>query len=129
MIYILKENRTYDQVLGDLKVNGQKVGNGDPSLTMYGADVTPNLHKLALQFGVLDNFYDSGEVSGDGHDWSNAAITSDYNEKTWQIAIAARSVLTITAAQSPTNFPSNKANPMSMLRALAIFGTIWPATV
>src|SRR5207302_1074668 len=43
-------------------------------------------HKLALQFGVLDNFYDSGEVSGDGHDWSTAAITSDYNEKTWQIA-------------------------------------------
>ena len=81
VIYILKENRTYDQVLGDLKV-----GNGDPSLTMYGADVTPNEHKLALQFGVLDNFYDSGEVSGDGHDWSMAAITSDYNEKTWQIA-------------------------------------------
>jgi DNA-binding beta-propeller fold protein YncE len=85
VIYILKENRTYDQVLGDLKVKGLKVGNGDPSLTMYGADVTPNEHKLALQFGVLDNFYDSGEVSGDGHDWSNAAITSDYNEKTWQI--------------------------------------------
>jgi hypothetical protein len=53
---------------------------------MYGADITPNEHKLALQFGVLDNFYDSGEVSGDGHLWSNAAITSDYNEKTWQIA-------------------------------------------
>jgi DNA-binding beta-propeller fold protein YncE len=85
VIYILKENRTYDQVLGDLRVNGVKVGNGDPSLTMYGLDVTPNEHKLALQFGVLDNFYDSGEVSGDGHDWSNAAITSDYNEKTWQI--------------------------------------------
>jgi hypothetical protein len=85
VIYILKENRTYDQVLGDLKVKGAKVGNGDPSLTMYGTDVTPNEHKLALQFGVLDNFYDSGEVSGDGHDWSNAAITSDYNEKTWQI--------------------------------------------
>ncbi len=86
VIYILKENRTYDQVLGDLKLDGRKVGNGDPSLTMYGAAVTPNQHKLALQFGVLDNFYDSGEVSGDGHDWSNAAITSDYNEKTWQIA-------------------------------------------
>ncbi len=85
VIYILKENRTYDQILGDLNVNGLKVGNGDPSLTMYGAGVTPNEHKLALQFGVLDNFYDSGEVSGDGHDWSNAAITSDYNEKTWQI--------------------------------------------
>jgi len=81
VIYVIKENRTYDQVLGDLKV-----GNGDPTLTLYGADVTPNEHQLALQFGVLDNFYDSGEVSGDGHLWSTAAITSDYNEKTWQIA-------------------------------------------
>ena len=81
VIYVLKENRTYDQILGDLKI-----GNGDPSLTMYGEDITPNEHKLALQFGVLDNFYDSGEVSGDGHVWSMAAITSDYNEKTWQIA-------------------------------------------
>ena len=81
VIYVIKENRTYDQILGDLKV-----GDGDPSITMYGADVTPNEHKLALQFGVLDNFYDSGEVSGDGHLWSTAAITSDYNEKTWQIA-------------------------------------------
>ena len=80
VIYVIKENRTYDQVLGDLKV-----GDGDPSLTLYGADITPNEHKLALQFGVLDNFYDSGEVSGDGHLWSTAAITSDYNEKTWQI--------------------------------------------
>ena len=81
VIYIIKENRTYDQVFGDLKV-----GNGDRSLTLYGEDVTPNEHKLALQFGVLDNFYDSGEVSGDGHVWSTAAITSDYNEKTWPIA-------------------------------------------
>jgi len=81
VIYVMKENRTYDQILGDLKV-----GDGDPSLTMYGEDITPNEHKLALQFGVLDNFYDSGEVSGDGHVWSTAAITSDYNEKTWQIA-------------------------------------------
>jgi hypothetical protein len=80
VIYVLKENRTYDQILGDLKV-----GNGDRSLTMYGADITLNEHKLAMQFGVLDNFYDSGEVSGDGHEWSTAAITSDYNEKTWQI--------------------------------------------
>lgn len=86
VVYILKENRTYDQILGDLTLNGTKVGNGDASLTMYGAEITPNEHKLALEFGVLDNFYDSGEVSGDGHDWSNAAITSDYNEKTWQIA-------------------------------------------
>jgi hypothetical protein len=81
VIYVIKENRTYDQILGDLKV-----GDGDPSITMYGEEITPNEHKLALQFGVLDNFYDSGEVSGDGHLWSTAAITSDYNEKTWQIA-------------------------------------------
>ncbi len=84
VIYIIKENRTYDQVLGDLTQDGKPVGNGDPSLTMYGAAVTPNMHKLALQFGVLDNFFDSGEVSGDGHVWSNAAIGSDYLEKTWQ---------------------------------------------
>ncbi len=82
----MKENRTYDQILGDLKSGDLKVGDGDPSLTLYGEHITPNVHKLALQFGVLDNFYDSGEVSGDGHVWSTAAITSDYNEKTWQIA-------------------------------------------
>src|SRR5580658_1148028 len=76
LVYIIKENRTYDQIFGDLSQNGKQVGNGDPSLAMYGADVTPNEHKLALQFGVLDNFYDSGEVSGDGHIWSNAAISS-----------------------------------------------------
>jgi DNA-binding beta-propeller fold protein YncE len=80
VIYIIKENRTYDQLLGDLGV-----GNGDPSLTMYGEEITPNHHALARQFGVLDNFYVSGEVSGNGHVWSNAAITSDYTEKTWQI--------------------------------------------
>ncbi|MBZ5597141.1 MAG: beta-propeller fold lactonase family protein [Acidobacteriia bacterium] len=85
VIYVIKENRTYDQILGDLKV-----GDGDSSLTMYGADITPNEHKLALQFGVLDNFYDSGEVSGDGHVWSTAAIASDYNEKTWQIGYRSR---------------------------------------
>ena len=80
VIYIIKENRTYDQILGDLGA-----GNGDPSLTMYGEDITPNVHALARQFGVLDNFYDSGDVSGNGHVWSNAATTTDYTEKTWQI--------------------------------------------
>jgi DNA-binding beta-propeller fold protein YncE len=79
VIYIIKENRTYDQIFGDLGA-----GDGDSSLTMFGSDVTPNLHKLAKQFGVLDNFYDSGEVSGDGHVWSTAAITSDYTERDWQ---------------------------------------------
>ena len=80
VIYILKENRTYDQIFGDLGA-----GNGDPSLTMYGSDITPNEHKLALQFGVLDNFYDSGDVSANGHLWSDASATSDYIEKIWPI--------------------------------------------
>jgi len=84
VIYIIKENRTYDQILGDLTKDGKPVGNGDPSLAMYGEDITPNQHALALQFGVLDNFLDSGEVSGDGHVWSNAAIGTDYLEKGWE---------------------------------------------
>jgi DNA-binding beta-propeller fold protein YncE len=80
VVYIIKENRTYDQILGDLGV-----GDGDPALTMFGVDITPNQHALARQFGVLDNFYDSGEVSGDGHVWSTAAITTEYNELVWPI--------------------------------------------
>jgi hypothetical protein len=84
VIYIIKENRTYDQIFGDLRQDGKAAGNGDARLAMYGESVTPNQHKLALQFGVLDNFFDSGEVSGDGHVWSNAAIGTDYLEKTWQ---------------------------------------------
>ncbi len=85
VIYIIKENRTYDQILGDLEQNGKPVGNGEPKWAMYGQSITPNEHRLALQFGVLDNFFDSGEVSGDGHVWSNAAIGTDYLEKTWPI--------------------------------------------
>jgi len=81
VIYIIKENRTFDQVFGDLGA-----GNGDPSLAMYGADITPNQHALAKQFGVLDNFYDSGDVSGDGHVWSTSASVSDYIAKTIPVA-------------------------------------------
>ena len=77
VIYIIKENRTFDQVFGDLGA-----GDGDPSITMYGADITPNQHALTKQFGVLDNFYDSGDVSGDGHVWSTSASVSDYIAKT-----------------------------------------------
>jgi hypothetical protein len=80
VIYIIKENRTYDQILGDLGA-----GDGDASLAMYGEEITPNQHKLARQFGVPDNFYDSGDVSGDGHVWSTSASISDYVEKTWPV--------------------------------------------
>ena len=81
VIYIIKENRSYDQMFGDLKE-----ANGDPTLCLYGEDITPNQHALARQFGILDNFYVSGEVSGNGHVWSMAAIDSDYTEKTWEIS-------------------------------------------
>jgi len=78
VFYIIKENRTYDQVLGDIKE-----GNGDPSLVLFGEKVTPNLHKLAKEFVLLDNFYCEGEVSADGHSWSMGAYATDFLEKTW----------------------------------------------
>ncbi|MCZ8513882.1 bifunctional YncE family protein/alkaline phosphatase family protein [Paenibacillus filicis] len=78
VIYVLKENKTYDQILGDL---GK--GNGDPNLTQYGKNITPNLHKLANQFVTLDNFYVNSQVSADGHDWLTAAKANDWKEKTY----------------------------------------------
>lgn len=78
VFYIIKENRTYDQVLGDLPQ-----GNGDTSLVLFGRNITPNQHKLAEEFVLLDNFYVDGEVSADGHNWSLAAHANDYLEKTW----------------------------------------------
>jgi YVTN family beta-propeller protein len=78
VFYIVKENRTYDQVLGDIPE-----GNGDTSLVLFGEKVTPNLHALAREFVLLDNFYCDGEVSSDGHNWSLGAYATDYLEKTW----------------------------------------------
>ena len=78
VIYIVKENRTYDQVLGDIKE-----GNGDPALTLFGEEVTPNLHKLAREFVLLDNFYVNADVSADGHNWSSAAIAPPYVQRMW----------------------------------------------
>jgi DNA-binding beta-propeller fold protein YncE len=111
VIYVIKENRTYDQILGDLKAGDAKIGDGDPSLTMYGEEITPNEHQLARQFGVLDNFYDSGEVSGDGHLWSTAAITSDYNEKTWQIAYRGKERTYDFQGQNADEFPLEHNQP------------------
>lgn len=78
VFYIIKENRTYDQVLGDMKQ-----GNGDSSLVLFGKKITPNQHKVANEFVLLDNFYCDGEVSADGHSWSTGAYATDYLEKHW----------------------------------------------
>lgn len=85
VIYIIKENRTYDQVFGDL---GK--GNGDPSLTSFGEKITPNLHKLANQFVTFDNFYADAEISAQGHNWATAAKANDYTEKNWMANYSSR---------------------------------------
>ncbi|MGB4769989.1 MAG: alkaline phosphatase family protein [Chitinophagaceae bacterium] len=76
VVYIIKENKTYDQVFGDMKE-----GRGDSSLCVFGERITPNIHALARTFGWMDNYYASGKSSAEGHQWSNAAIVSDYVEK------------------------------------------------
>ena len=78
VFYVLKENRTYDQVLGDMPQ-----GNGDTSLCLFGKQVTPNAHALAANFVLLDNFYVDAEVSADGHNWSMAGYATDFVEKNW----------------------------------------------
>ncbi|MFN8060524.1 MAG: SMP-30/gluconolactonase/LRE family protein [Vicinamibacterales bacterium] len=85
VFYVIRENRTYDQVLGDLER-----GNGDPSLTLFGETVTPNAHALAREFTVFDNFYVDAEVSYDGHAFSTGAIATDVVEKLWPTNYAGR---------------------------------------
>ena len=78
VVYVIKENRTYDQVLGDVAA-----GNGDPALTIFGEKVTPNQHKLVREFVLLDNTYCSGILSADGHQWSTTAFGTDYLEQSF----------------------------------------------
>ena len=85
VFYFIKENRTYDQVLGDVKE-----GNGDTSLVLFGERITPNQHALVKEFSLLDNFYVNAEVSADGHNWSMGAYATDYLEKTWPTAYGGR---------------------------------------
>ena len=78
VVYIIRENRTYDQVFGDIKT-----GNGDPAICLFGQHVTPNAHTLAGDFVLLDNLYCNGEVSEDGHQWCNGAYATDFTERAW----------------------------------------------
>ena len=85
VFYIVKENRTYDQVLGDVKE-----GNGDPKLCLFPEKITPNQHALVKDFVLLDNFYVDAEVSADGHNWSMGAYANDFVEKTWPTSYGGR---------------------------------------
>ncbi len=106
VIYVINENRTYDQVLGDLPR-----GNGDPSLTLFGPDVAPNHHNLAEQFTTLDNLYAAGEVSNDGWEWSTAASANTFNQKSWPTNYGGRGFLYTgegySLAAAPGRVPEN----------------------
>jgi len=100
VFYIVKENRTYDQVLGDMPE-----GNGDSSLCLFPEKYTPNQHKISREFVLLDNFYVSAEVSADGHNWSTAAYANDYTEKTWVTSYGGRGGEYVYEGQNPTAWP------------------------
>ena len=100
VIYIVKENRTYDQVFGDLKE-----GNGDPSLVLFGEQAGPNHRKLARDFVLFDNFYVNSDVSADGHNWSTAAIAPDYVQKLWPNSYGGRRKHSDYQGQEPTGAP------------------------
>jgi YVTN family beta-propeller protein len=85
VVYVIRENRTYDQVFGDISA-----GNGDPSLVLFGQQVTPNAHGLAKQFVLMDNLYCNGEVSEDGHQWCDAAYATDFTERAWTNSYSGR---------------------------------------
>jgi YVTN family beta-propeller protein len=85
IFYIIKENRSYDQVLGDLPE-----GNGDRKLVLFGENITPNQHAIAREFVLLDNFFVNGEVSADGHSWTMGAYATDYLEKEWPTSYGGR---------------------------------------
>jgi len=90
VIYVIKENRTYDQVFGDLAEGKEPKGNGDPKLCMFPRKVTPNHHKLAEEFVLLDNLYCNGQVSRDGHPWSTMAYHTDYIARDWHLTYSRR---------------------------------------
>ena len=100
VFYIIKENRTYDQVLGDLPE-----GNGDTSLCLFPKKITPNHHALASDFVLLDNFYVNAEVSADGHNWSTAAYANDFTEKTWVNSYGGRGGDYVFEGQNRTAWP------------------------
>jgi len=109
ILYIIKENRTYDQVFGAFRDhNGQPRGNGDPNFALFGEEITPNHHELARQYVLLDNIYCSGEVSADGHPWSTGAYVTDITQRTW-----------------PAQYGGRGTRPLTELATVPPAGYIW----
>ena len=108
IVYVIKENRTYDQVLGDLPI-----GNGDPALTLFPQPITPNHHQLALGFVTLDNFYDSGESSGVGWNWSTYGRDTDFTEKSQSVNYGNSNGNGLTYDYEGTNRNINVALPQT----------------
>jgi DNA-binding beta-propeller fold protein YncE len=98
VVYVIRENRTYDQVFGDIAA-----GNGDPTLAIFNDSVTPNAHAIARRWVLFDNFYVDGEVSADGHEWSTRAFANDYNEKTWPQIYSDRRDWDVTSGEDLAN--------------------------
>jgi len=116
VVYIIKENRTYDQILGDMKE-----GNGDPALCTYGENITPNTHKLAREFLLLDNFMASGKCSAEGHQWTDASIVTDYIEKNMRAWFRSYAhVQTDALVYAPTGFLWD--NALSHGKSVQIYG-------
>jgi YVTN family beta-propeller protein len=110
VVYVIKENRTYDQVLGDVAA-----GNGDPSLCIFGERVTPNQHKLVREFVLLDNTYCAGILSADGHQWSTTAIATDYLERSF--------------AGWPRSYPDGMGEDEADALAYSPAGFIWDSAL
>jgi DNA-binding beta-propeller fold protein YncE len=100
-VYVIKENRTYDQVLGD-----DPRGNGDPDLCLFPEVVTPNHHALAREFVLLDNFYVESEVSADGHEWTMGAYASDFVERTWPVTYGDKGEVEVDGRTLGLGYPS-----------------------
>ena len=98
VVYVIRENRTYDQVFGDVAV-----GNGDATLAIFNDSVTPNAHAIAQRWVLFDNFYVDGEVSADGHEWSTRAFANDFNEKTWPQVYSDRRDWDLTSGEDLAN--------------------------
>ncbi|MFN7997508.1 MAG: bifunctional YncE family protein/alkaline phosphatase family protein [Bryobacteraceae bacterium] len=121
VIYVIKENRTYDQVFGDLKE-----GNGDPDLTLFGEQVTPNHHALAREFILFDNFFVDGYVSAEGHLWSTAGAVTDYVAKFWPSTYSDRAK---EALESPYDGDEKHDHPISVPGSGFLWDRAWQAAI